>query len=81
MTSRATASTLQVETFGSWLTSGFGGSVSGAATYGSIETGIGVSVGVVANFVAVSLAYEGGVGIGAAVNATLGYHDDCTCDG
>ena len=54
--------------------------VSGAATYGSVETGVGVAVGGFYNFLLVNGAYETGVGIGSAINATFGFSDYCPCE-
>ncbi|MEO7659714.1 MAG: RHS repeat-associated core domain-containing protein, partial [Pyrinomonadaceae bacterium] len=79
LTGGGVARTLGVQTFGQWAASGFGGSVSGAATYGALETGVGVAVGGFYNTLLVTFSYEAGVAIGASTNATFGFTDYCPC--
>ena len=79
LTSGTTADGLQTMTLVQWGRSGFGGSVSGAATFTASETAVGVAVGSAINALLVTSAYEGGVVIGSAVNASNGYRDFCPC--
>jgi len=71
ITSGATAAALGTQTPLQWATSGFGGSIMGAGEFTAAETGIVVGGAAAVNFAYVSIAWEGGVAIGSAINASF----------
>jgi RHS repeat-associated protein len=77
LTSAATASALGTQTPMQWAASGFGGSIMGAGEFTAAETGIVVGGAALINFTYVSIAWEGGVAIGAAINASVPRRCDC----
>ncbi|HET9387218.1 MAG TPA: RHS repeat-associated core domain-containing protein, partial [Gemmatimonadales bacterium] len=54
-----------------WVTQGFGGATMGAATFTGLETGLIVAAGAVGNAAYATGAYEVGVGVGSAIDATF----------
>jgi len=79
LTSGATAKATQSMTIIQWALTGFRGAASGAATYTALETGVMVGATTALNFLYVTVAYETGVVIGSAINATFGFSDYCPC--
>jgi len=79
MTSGATANAYGSMTFLQWAGTGFRGATMGAATHTALETGVIVAATSFTNFLLVTVAYETGVFIGSAVNATFGFNDYCPC--
>ena len=77
LTSGSTASALGTPTLLQWATSGFAPAASGAADLTALETGVVASGAAVVNFAYVSVAYEAGVAVGSAVNASFPRHCDC----
>jgi hypothetical protein len=53
-----------------WMLRGFGGATMGAATHTALETGIIAAASGVGNFAYATAAYEIGVGVGSAIDAT-----------
>jgi hypothetical protein len=79
LTSGATARAYGSMTVLQWAATGFRGATMGAATFTALETGVIVATTTAVNFVLVTAAYETGVAIGSAVNATFGFSDYCPC--
>jgi RHS repeat-associated protein len=80
LTSGATAKTFGGLTPLRWMLTGFRGAVVGADTFTVAETAMVVGATTVINFALVSGAYESGIAIGSAINATFGFSDYCPCD-
>ena len=71
ITAAATARAGGAITLFQWARSGFGVATMNGVSYNATETALIAGGTAVVNFAFVSLAYEGGVGIGSAVNAAL----------
>jgi RHS repeat-associated protein len=77
LTSRATASAMGTPTLWEWAMSGFAPASSGAAELTALETGVVAAGSAVVNTAFVTFAYEGGIAIGSAINASFPRHCDC----
>ena len=77
LTGRATANVLGTATLSQWAASGFGSITSGAAQLTPLETGVMAAGTAVVNFAYASIAWEVGVAVGSAINASFPRHCKC----
>jgi hypothetical protein len=61
----------KIPTFVEWARTGFQGMRMGAAMHTPLETGLSVAGGSIVSTIYVTIAFEGGIAIGSAINATF----------
>ena len=77
LTSGSTADLLGTRTALQYIGSLGAPYTSGAAPLTALETGVATAGGTLVNFAYVSIAYEAGVAVGSAINASFPRHCDC----